>query len=117
MKETINYYQKLNESSIAFATRKVWRIIKNERNWNKENKSSRWKSKIRRKYKKKKENWKMLLKSRIGYIYYSDEEQEQMATEDHEDLVRNLKFENSQKLEKLKKHLTAPKQIRIEKMK
>ena len=59
----------------------------------------------------------MLLKSRIGYIYYSDEEQEKIATEDHEDLVRNLKFENSQKLEKLKVHLTTPKQITIPKMK
>jgi hypothetical protein len=37
--------------------------------------------------------------------------------EDHEDLVKNLKYENNQKLEKLKEFLTTPKQIAIPKMK
>lgn len=43
-------------------------------------------------------------------IFRNDERERQNA-EDHEDLVKNLKYDNNLKAEKLKEILTTPKQV------
>ncbi len=45
----------------------------------------------------------------------SNEEREKQNIEDHDDLVKNLKYDNNQKAEKLKEILTTPKQVVVPK--
>ncbi len=48
-------------------------------------------------------------------IIYRHEKQQQEKAEDHDDLVKNLKYEMGVKSEKLKEILTTPKQVVVAK--
>lgn len=109
-KETINYYQKLYESSMAFAMRKVLREQKKRKKL--EYKEQQLKMEI--------ENLENLIKDKEQEIedrIKSNDEKEKQNSEDHEDLVKNLKYDNNQKAEKLKEILTTPKQVIVPKTK
>ena len=61
-------------------------------------------------------NWWTKEKEReIEETIKNDDEHEKVSLEDHEDLVKNLKYDNNQKAEKLKEILTTPKQIIVSK--
>lgn len=118
MKETINYYQKLYESSMAFAIRKVLRENKKRRKLEQREQTLQMEiENLKKMLEEKERELGSAVKKYNFYIYYSDEEQEKNDKEDHEELVKILKFDNTQKLEKLKEYLTTPKQITIPKMK
>ena len=108
MKETINYYQKLYDSSMAFAMRKVLREKKKRKEL--ESRQHTLEMEI--------DNLKKIIKEKereIEETIKNDDEHEKVSLEDHEDLVKNLKYDNNQKAEKLKEILTTPKQIIVSK--
>ena len=47
------------------------------------------------------------------YLLSSDEELIKQAIDDHEDMVKSMKTDNSQKTDKIKEILTTPKQMLI----
>lgn len=108
MKETINYYQKLYESSMAFAMRQVLREQKKRAKLEKREKDllneiNSLKSAIDDKENEIKEKHKTF------------EEELNDRNQEHEELVKGLKESIEVKKKKLKEILTTPKQMVVPK--
>ena len=102
MKETINYYQKLYESSMAFAMRKVLREQK------KKSKLMARESKLEMDIEQLQKEIELKEKELIKKES-DDKEKRQANNEDHQEDCKNIAADCQQKLDTIKEKLTTPK--------
>ena len=102
MKETINYYQKLYESSMAFAMRKVLREQKKKSKLMA--RESKLEMDIEQLQKEIELKEKELLKKESD-----DKEKRQANNEDHQEDCKNIQADCQQKLDTIREKLTTPK--------